>query len=241
MWSNVKYKNILVFYKEMLDGGGQDQMSKSYVSEVRRDIGPVDTICEFACGPAFIGFSLLAHGLCKNLCLVDVNPLAIKAVKKTIKENHLEAVVRVYQSDSLKSVPKTEKWDLVVSNPPHFGDKYQGHGDDLLLYDPGWRIHKNFYKSVGKHLNKNGSVFFLENELGSSAKTFKEMIKSGGLRYIRSYKCVPPRLEVLRILLKKINIANLKELFTQYGMHAARVNVTYLSNNQHFFILSRKA
>ena len=34
--------------------------------------------------------------------------------------NGLQDRVRVYLSDGLNGIPSSEKWDLVVSNPPHF-------------------------------------------------------------------------------------------------------------------------
>ena len=80
----------------------------------------VDRIFEFCSGPAYIGYSLLAHGFCKNLTLADINPEAIKCVRKTASYNNVEHLVNIYHSDIFESIPETEKFDLVVSNPPHF-------------------------------------------------------------------------------------------------------------------------
>src|SRR3990167_6762042 len=91
----IKYGNIKVFYLPELHGGGMD-FGQDYLPVVRKLFGKVDYVCEFASGPGFIGFSLLANDLCKKLCLVDINPLAIKCCKKTIEANNLGKVVTTY-------------------------------------------------------------------------------------------------------------------------------------------------
>ena len=75
---------------------------------------------EWCAGPGFIGFSLLANGFCDSLCLSDVHPPAIAALKETVKINGLENKVSIYHSDSLDNIPNDEKWNLVVGNPPHY-------------------------------------------------------------------------------------------------------------------------
>ncbi len=239
-WKTVRYKNITVNYLPILDGGGQDQLNETFVRSVKDLFGRVNSICEFGCGPGFIGFSLLAHKLCKKLYLIDVNPLAIKACQKTIKENHLENKVTTCLSDALTNVPKSEKWDLVVSNPPHFDGKYINRPGEILSIDPKWHIHKNFYAKVSKHLTKNGSVLFLENGLGSTPKIFKNMIAKNGLVFIKSFKCKPTKLQILKIYLKKVNLVNLKQIFFSHGRLAISTNILLLTKNPHYFMWSKK-
>ena len=77
-------------------------------------------VFEWCAGPAFIGFSMLGHGLCETLCLADINPMAVTACRRTIASNGLGGSVTVYHSDDLSAIPVEEQWDLVVSNPPFF-------------------------------------------------------------------------------------------------------------------------
>ena len=44
-------------------------------------------VYEWCAGPAFIGFSLLGHGLAETLCLADINPEAVEACRRTIADN----------------------------------------------------------------------------------------------------------------------------------------------------------
>jgi hypothetical protein len=182
----VRYGKIDVYYLPHLDGGGRT-FGQDYVPYVKKTFGKVERICEFAAGPGFIGFSLLANGLCKTLCLVDINPEAIEICKKTIRENHLEDCVSVYLSDGLQSVSKEEKWDLVVSNPPHFSGVASARSKDrgLILVDPDWSIHKAFYRQLPYFLATNGSSFFIENIKGSEPDLWRTTIESSGLRFVK--------------------------------------------------------
>ncbi|WP_371090244.1 methyltransferase [Bradyrhizobium sp. WSM2254] len=64
-----------------------------------------------------MGFSMLGHGLCETLCLADINSAAVNCCKNTVKLT-LEDCVSVYESNNLRSIPESERWNLVVSNPP---------------------------------------------------------------------------------------------------------------------------
>lgn len=183
----VNYNGITVYYKKHLDGGGRT-FGQDFIPEVRRRFGKVGRVHEFCCGPAFIGFSLLAHGLCDSLCLSDINPKAIEMCRLTVKENRLEGVVDCYVSDCLKGIPKTEKWDLVVSNPPHFDGTEEDYVREIRAYDPKWRIHKEFYENIGGFLNEGGSVYFCENCEQSNTAIFREMAEKAGLEFVGTRK-----------------------------------------------------
>lgn len=131
---------------------------------------------------------MLAHNLCDSLCLTDINPEAVKIARQTVKENGLEDLVSVYLSDGLKKIPKSEKWDLVVSNPPHFGGSAKEWKWDKRIFDPDWKIHKDFYKMVPRFLNKGGSVIFVENEIGSNAAQWKKEATRNRLKWVESFK-----------------------------------------------------
>lgn len=180
----VRYGNISVSYLANLDGGGRN-FGQDFIPVVKDIFGKVPKICEFGSGPGFIGFSLLAHGLCESLCLIDVNPEAVRMCKKTIDEYKLEDRVSVYLSDGLSDVPSSEKWDLVVSNPPHFMDGSNIPPDLVVrVVDPNFSIHKQFYGDVGKFLKPNGSVLFIENIRGSTPWLHSEMILKNGLELV---------------------------------------------------------
>jgi methylase of polypeptide subunit release factors len=182
----VQYGNISVSYLPALDGGGMT-LGQQYLDVIRQKTGKVGHVFEYCAGPGFIGFSLLASGLCDKLTLADVNPEAVKAVRATIAENKLEDRVAVYESDCLDQIPETEKWDLVVSNPPHFDGDETDYKRAIRLVDPGFEIHRKFYRDVKKFLNPGASIIFQENSTATRAEDFEQMIIANGLKLVEVF------------------------------------------------------
>ena len=180
---------IRVHYKRHLDGGGRS-FGQGFIPFLQAHNMPRQPrVFEWCAGPGFIGFSLLAHGLCDKLCLADINPEAVAACRRTIADNGLSGQVSVYQSDNLASIPATERWDLVVANPPHFDDdEYRG---ELRTHDPGWRIHREFFRTVTPFLQPGGVIVLQENNSGSTAETFRGMIEEAGLKIAFVQGCEP--------------------------------------------------
>ena len=183
----INYGTISVSFTNSLEGAGL-QLANDFVVIVKKLIGKVSRICEFGSGPGFIGFSLLSNGLCDSLCLIDINPEAVKLCKKTIQENKLESKVSIYLSDGLSNIPSSEKWDLVVSNPPHHPTDKGCHPEDVLkAVDKDWKIHQQFYANIKKFLKPNGSVLFVENIQSSMPSLWAEMISKNCLEVIDSF------------------------------------------------------
>ncbi len=184
-YQTVCYKNIKVSYLPLLDKGGGRSFGQEYIRVIREKVGKVDHIFEYCAGPGFIGFSLLSQELCNRLTLADINPDAVKACQRTIEENHLEDRVSVYLSDCLDSIPLTEKWDLVVSNPPHFLTLLEEiHKRNIHSHDLDFRVHRKFYKNIKKFLKPDGSIIIQENSHSSKPQDFSVMISEGGLEVV---------------------------------------------------------
>ena len=90
-------------------------------------IGRRGRMFEFCAGPGYIGYSLLAAGWCESLVLADIDPDAVSTARFTAAHNELEDRVVVYRSDALDQIPDSERWDLVVANPPHFSERQPGY------------------------------------------------------------------------------------------------------------------
>lgn len=153
--------NLRVSYRLRLDGGGK-QFAPEYVRMLRTR--PESSgrqfrhAFEWCSGPGFLGFTLLAEGLCERLCLADINPEAAECVRRTIRRNGLQDRVTVYTSDNFHKIPASERFDLVIGNPPNYFALNPGHpsfaiyGEDLRPNDRDWKAHLDFYANVGRHL-----------------------------------------------------------------------------------------
>jgi tRNA1(Val) A37 N6-methylase TrmN6 len=141
---------------------------------------------EWCAGPGFIGFALLGYGFCDTLCLADVNPEAVEACRRTVAQNRLAKRVTVYHSDNLDGIPASEQRDLVVGNPPHFVDISPG---ELRFRDEDWKLHWRFFGTIGRFLKPGGIIVLLENNRGSTAETFRNMIEAAGLCIVFVHNC----------------------------------------------------
>jgi 16S rRNA G966 N2-methylase RsmD len=179
-WQQANFGDIRVAFKTHLDGGGSS-FGQDFIPFLR-DCGMprLGRVFEWCAGPGFIGFSMLGHGLCHSLCLADVNPEAVAACRRTVAANGLGNRVSVYRSDNLNDIPITERWDLVVSNPPHFNET----SGDLRSADCGWDIHREFFTAVGRFLTPGALVILQENNAGSTVGDFRPLIEAAGLRIL---------------------------------------------------------
>lgn len=187
-YATMRYGDIDVHFRWSLDGGGT-VFAHEYARLVAERYGRLESVFEFCSGPGFIGFCLLAHGLCRRLTLADVNPKAIEAVRETIRENGLEGRVSVYLSDSLDGLPEGERWDLVVGNPPWLLAP-PGPGS-LLLCDPGGTVHERFYRTAGKFLKPGGELLLIEGGKYTVPEDFRPMIEKNGLRMLEPIWAAP--------------------------------------------------
>lgn len=176
--------------------GGGTTFGQEYVNiifnEFAKDGRRFNRAFEWCAGPGCIGFSLLAHDLCKSLCLADIHPKSVRAAEYTVARNRLEGAVSVYESDCLDDIPPSETWDLVVGNPPHFPvrEADTGHYGDLTertRINEDWQLHKRFYRDIGKYLAEDGVLMMCENALTSKPDTFTPMIEENGLKVINCF------------------------------------------------------
>lgn len=159
------------------------------------------TAFEWCAGPAWIGMWLLENGICETLITGDINEKSVKFVRNTAVKNNYN--VRAYISDNLKKIPKHEKFDLVISNPPNYSNIQRSHAigylrDDLRPSDIDWKIHEDFYNNISSYLNDDAIMFISEVEPYSKnvyfmdqlydkrdeipMKVFKKMTKKNNLK-----------------------------------------------------------
>ena len=74
---------------------------------------------EWCAGPGFIGFSLLGHGLCDSLCVADINPEAVAALRRTVATNGIGGQVSVYHSDKSMSSALLRSSDGAILTEAH--------------------------------------------------------------------------------------------------------------------------
>lgn len=175
-------EHFVVSYQSCEDGGGT-WFGQDYVQELQRYGRSFDRCLEWCSGPGFIGFALLAHGICKDLTLMDGHESCAASVALTVQNNHCDHRARFRNLDRVALLPESDRFDLVVANPPHYltcpGDaNYQ-----RIAVDQRWQAHEEFYGSIGRHLNPGATILMQENQAGSllGPAEFMPMIERNGL------------------------------------------------------------
>ena len=183
-----RIKDLNVQYTPELNGGGT-YIGQDFLNVLKHKYpNKKFTRClDWCSGPGFIGFTLLAHNYCDSLCLIDSNSQAIKYACQSIENTPFKNLTTTYNISSIKDLPIQEKFDLVVSNPPHFNLEvyWQEHihqNNKLIYLDQDWQIHYDFFRNIKSHLTDNGVIILQESIWGCNSNTFDEILDLNELK-----------------------------------------------------------
>jgi UDPglucose 6-dehydrogenase len=167
---------IFVKYPRKLDGGGLN--FKDDLLEVIQRTGQrsYNKCFEWCAGFGVLGFEILGMGIANRLVVSDSYKEAVDNCLNTAKLNNLSNYVTGYHTDKIADIPLTEKWDLVVSNPPHvwnmdeFLKEMQSkesspkaiQNSARLCVDENLKAHREFFENIEKHLHSNSDIYLIE-------------------------------------------------------------------------------
>ncbi|NDV46391.1 peptide chain release factor N(5)-glutamine methyltransferase [Paludibacter sp. 221] len=125
----------------------------------------------------------------------DISPEAIDTAQKNAKKNEVE--INFKELDILNTPLFTQKWDVIVSNPPYIPESEKQHmSANVLKHEPSLALfvpNDNsllFYQKIAvfatKHLNNDGKLYF-EIHHDSGEKTI-ELLKKEGFKDIEIRK-----------------------------------------------------
>lgn len=181
--------NFCVFYEKNLDGGGTtfglNALSKPEISNRVKEKSDVLDICS---GPGFLGYILYKQDKIKNLTLADLNPQVEPYIHKTNKYNNLKNVDFIL-SDCFDSISTDKKFDIIVSNPPHFKTErpggYRSDNEKLISLDDNMEFHKKFFKQAANYLKPDGKIILIENCDGVNEDDIRNMVGNQyGVEYV---------------------------------------------------------
>jgi len=181
-------RKINVFYLDGHDGGGTAP-GQDYITVIKKRYPNrvFNKAYEWCSGPGFIAYSMLDHGICKNICLSDIHDPALLCAEETMmyEHNQTQGHVSIYLLKDLALLPKHEMFDLVVAAPPHApGYEVESKWTDnrnRITTDLNWEAHQNFFANIGDHLTTDGILLLQENHAGSTLEDFLPFIEKSGL------------------------------------------------------------
>ena len=166
---------IVVDYPTHLDGGGFEMVDD--LVRVIKSTGKQSYTrgCEWCAGFGVLGFEVLGLGIAEHMVFTDYYNLAIQTCLENASKNNISDKVTGHVSGTIKGIPN-EKWDLVISNPPHVFDREffletlpggkEAHrnldNSCRLIVDQNFAIHKEFFKNIKEKLTKDADVYLIE-------------------------------------------------------------------------------
>ena len=169
---------IKLVFPTHLDGGGRE-MKDDLITAIRATgKSQYNRALEWCAGFGVLGYEILGLNLTKNLVFSDYYDVAIKNCLENANTNNLSDRVTGYVTPCIGNIPLTEKWDLVVSNPPHSenGEAFFNHmkndperqhsyieNSARLVVDDKWGIHTEFYASIRDHLTDDADLYIIES------------------------------------------------------------------------------
>jgi methylase of polypeptide subunit release factors len=154
-----------------LCGGGQNH--KRYFLKAIGD-KKYKNAFEWCAGHGEIGFEIITAGICETLAFSDLHPGSEEWCLKNAELLNLSGKVRAYTTPVISAIPTSEKWDLVVGNPPNAmgvdlgalaGFRRAGLSDDHIqafartTWDIGLETHREFFQNIGKYLTDDADIF----------------------------------------------------------------------------------
>ncbi len=157
------------YVREKLDGFGS-ALKHPFAAVVKQQGRRFQSAFEWCSGIGEIGMTLLRKDLCTRLCLSDINPEAIKIAREIAARDELTDKIDFFVGNNLSAIPASLKFDLVVANPPNYFNIQPAHpfgklyANDLRPNDRGWKLHEEFYATIGAHLLPDAVMLIEEVE-----------------------------------------------------------------------------
>ena len=144
-------------------------------------------------GTGILACTIAKYTLSKSTAL-DVSENALKIAEENIKNLGLSEKVKILKSNLFENV--SEKYDLIVSNPPYIPLSEKSTIQKEVTFDPDLALYTSdkkgleFYEKISKeaknHLNKNGYLLF-EMGLGQS-ENIEQILENEGYKNIQVEK-----------------------------------------------------
>jgi len=190
---------IKLTFPTHLDGGGREMKDDLITAICATGKSHYNRALEWCAGFGVLGYEILGLNLTKQLVFSDYYDVAIKNVLDTANINGLSDKVTGYVTPCIGNIPEHEKWDLVVSNPPH-SEEASGFFEHMrndperkhefiengarLVVDENWGIHKEFYANIRKHLTDDADLYIIESVIDTR---YEDLIEPAGLYIVGKY------------------------------------------------------
>ena len=187
-WRNcrIEYDNgIVLNFPNHIDGGGELIRDEMFSLVDRTGKARYEKALEWCAGHGPLGFDMLAKNKAETVLFMDCYQPAIDSVIQNGRENNLESRVKTCLGTKITDIPLSERFDLVVANPPHSMTRdYLEPSETIentarMIVDEDYVTHREFYANIRKYLTHDADVYITA---GSNMSYFVDWAVAGGLK-----------------------------------------------------------
>lgn len=167
-------------YHQLLEGGGIDQRRDFLYVISKAGKSNYENALEWCSGPGVIGFELLGYNKVNHMSFMDCYKPAIDSCLETAERNNVKDKVDVYLTDKVANLNNSQKFDLVIGNPPHAFNYDQWAKNQLthdrptpkhfndwdnqirIDVDKDMQIHFEFLDNIRDKITDNCDIFISE-------------------------------------------------------------------------------
>lgn len=174
-----------------LDGGGDDIKSSllEFINSTGKKV--YERALDWCAGHGPFGFELLDKKKSNFVVFQDIYDVSTDTCIQNAKENNISHLVNAHTSSTISGIPSSERFDLVVANPPHCGSSegliknFSYENTKRILVDEKHTAHKEFFKNIKQYLTHDADIYITVPSKNNDH--FVRWAKEGGLTYMGIY------------------------------------------------------
>lgn len=108
-----------------------------------------------------------ARSGCTRVVGLDIFPAATENTRRNAARHRVADRVEALTSDLFAELDDDDVFDLICSNPPLVMAPVSRRIDtatEQMVFDPGYELHRRFFREVGPHLAEGGRIYLLTSE-----------------------------------------------------------------------------
>jgi hypothetical protein len=126
--------------------------------------GSFENVIDVGTGCGVLSFQLLNHGS-QEVWATDINPNAIKSVQEDLAQLNMTGKIHLEHGDLFGRY--SQKFDLIVFNPPWLPGATHGELDKAIYYPPD--LFERFFEQAATRLKPSGHMVLLFSNLAQSS------------------------------------------------------------------------
>jgi len=134
-------------------------------------------------GTASGALAINAARIAKSVVATDIVPVAIENAKFNARNKNVLSSIDFRVGDLLEPIQDNEKFDVVLFNIVY------PYTEKTLHY---WKLHERFLSQIGKHLNKNGRIYYIAG-YWENIPHIRKMVSENGLEIKQMHMWYMPK------------------------------------------------